>query len=96
MRADTMRAVVVTNGGRPAYEIPLAPCWQAYRALQLTHPGGEFDSHDGLAAAADVTRSTVSRFLSGGRVSLPVARRIVATLGLDFAAVAQAIPVAAA
>lgn len=90
------RARIASNG-RLAYEIQRAELWRAWRALQLANPSGTFDTFDGLATAAETTRSTASRFFNGGAVSLPVARRIVAVLRLDFAAVAQPVePVAAA
>src|ERR1051326_2678555 len=53
-------------------------------ALVQRRVAGEFDSMEGLADAVGRSRSTVSRFFSGRRISLPVALAVLDKLKLPF------------
>jgi transcriptional regulator with XRE-family HTH domain len=54
------------------------------RALLQRQVGGEFLTMDALAEAVGVSRSTVSRFLSGRSLSLKVTLAILGRLRLRF------------
>jgi transcriptional regulator with XRE-family HTH domain len=69
-----------------AYRLNLERC---RRALVLGQVDGKFGSMEALAAVVVVSRSTVSRFLSGRPTSLDVTVRILAALGLRFEDVAK-------
>jgi hypothetical protein len=89
MAVATASVAIVTAGRRPAYEIPLAVCTKAVWELRLRTPSGEFDTHRGIAGKAGCDQRQVSSFFNGHPVSLPVARKIVAAIGLTFAEVAR-------
>ena len=68
------------------YVIDLAMC---RRALVRRQVEGELHSMSSLAAAANVSRSTASRFFAGRSTSLAATLRILAALHLHFGDVAR-------
>lgn len=69
-----------------AHELDLAACRRALFRLEVE---GVLYGIDGVAEAARVSRSTVSRFFSGRQTSLQVTLAILAVLRLDFDDVAK-------
>ena len=78
-RDRPQRAVVHFRG--ITYEMDILAC---ERALLQRQVGGEFLTMDALAEAVGVSRSTVSRFLSGRSLSLKVTLAILGRLRLRF------------
>ncbi len=78
-RRRPQRAVVNFNG--IDYEMDVTVC---EHALVRRHVEGKFDSLASLADVVGVSRSTVSRFLSGRATSLTVALAILGKLELSF------------
>jgi len=69
------------------YTLDLARC---RRALVQRQVEGELATMEALAAAADISRSTASRFFGGCAVSLDTTLRILAALRVEFNDVARA------
>jgi hypothetical protein len=71
------------------YTLDLVRCRRALVERQIE---GEISSMESLAHAVGVSRSTVSRFLSGRPTSLTVTLRVLAALRLTFEDVARPSP----